>query len=324
MKRRSLLRRGAALAALTLPHAQAKTYPDRAVKLIVPYAPGGTTDLLARIMAAHLQIELKQAFVIENRPGAGGAVGTAFAARQAADGHALVMMVESSHAVNPNVNARTSYDPMKDFAPISNVADVPNVLVVRPSLPVQNLAELIPLLKAEPGRYSYGSSGNGGLSHLNGEIFQHATGTRLLHVPYKGLGPALSDLIAGQIDMVFDNIPSSAAMLQAGQTRALVVASRSRLMKLLPQVPTYAEAGLPELNTPSWFGLGAPAGTPESILNTLNQVVRVALDTPEVTSAIEKQGATPSPMTRAEFASLVSNDNQRWKARIQAIGFTKL
>lgn len=290
---------------------------------MVPYAPGGTTDLLARIIAQRLQLELKQPFVVDNRPGAGGSVGSAYASKQPADGYTLVMVVESSHAVNPNVYDKTMYDPVKDFAPISNIADVPNVLVVNPKFPAQDVKGLVAQLKANPKKFSFGSSGNGGLSHLNGEIFKHVTGTEMAHIPYKGLGPALTDLIGGQIDVVFDNIPSSAGMLQAGQTKALAVASRSRL-KILPQVPTYAELGLPALNTPSWFGIGAPAGTPAPVLDILNKAVRSALANPEVIAAIEKQGAIPSATSRAEFSTLIVNENARWKKVVTDIKFEKM
>lgn len=322
MKKRAMLALSLASIAAATP-AQAQAYPDKPVKLIVPYAPGGTTDLLARIIGNRLGALLKQPFVIENRPGAGGAVGSAFAAKQPADGYTLVMVVESSHAVNPNVYAKTAYDPVKDFAPISNIADVPNVLVVNPSFPASDLQGLVKELKANPEKYSFGSSGNGGLSHINGELFQHVTGTRMLHVPYKGLGPALSDLMSGQVNMVFDNIPSSAGLIQGGQIRPLAVASKQRL-KLLPQVPTYAEAGLPAMNNASWFGLGAPAGTPVEILDTLNAAVRQALADPEVATAIEKQGAIPSPMSRADFSRLVASQNELWRKVIQDIRFDKL
>jgi len=323
MKKRNLLLAACAAAVLASFPALAQNYPDRPVKLIVPYAPGGTTDLLARIVANRLGIVMKQPFVVDNRPGAGGAVGSAYAAKQPADGYTLVMVVESSHAVNPNVYAKTSYDPVKDFAPISNIADVPNVLVVNPSFPAKDVQGLVKELKAHPGKYSFGSSGNGGLSHINGELFKHVTGTDMLHVPYKGLGPALTDLIAGQTNMVFDNIPSSAGMIEAGQTRAIAVAAKTRL-KILPQVPTYAEAGLPAMNNPSWFGIGAPAGTPSKILDQLNKAVRDALADPEVITAIEKQGAIPAPMSRAEFSTLVVNQNALWKKVIKDIGFEKL
>jgi len=323
MKRRTFFSAGLALASAYPLSAWANNYPNKPVRLIVPYAPGGTTDIIARIIAAQLQNELKQSFVIDNHPGAGGSVGSVFAAKQPADGYTLVMLVESSHAVNPNVYQKTSYDPIKDFAPISNIADVPNVLVVNPKFPAKDLKEFIAKLKANPGKFSFGSSGNGGLSHLNGEIFEHVTGTNMLHVPYKGLGPALAALLGGQVDAVFDNIPSSSGMLQGGQTRALAVAAKTRL-EILPQVPTYEEAGLPQLNTPSWFGIGAPAGTPDSILDTLNKAVRAALAKPDVAASIGKQGAVPSPMSRAEFSQLIARENARWKKVVEDIGFEKM
>ncbi len=298
-------------------------YPDRPVKLIVPYAAGGTTDIVARIVGTKLSVLLKQPFVVENRPGAGGAVGSAYASKQPADGYTLVMVVESSHAVNPSVYAKTPYDPVKDFAPISNLADVPNVLVVNPEFPAKDLPEFIMLLKANPGKYSFGSSGNGGLSHMNGELFMHDTGTKMLDVPYKGPGPALNDAVAGQIQVVFDNIPSSSGLIEGKRLRPLAVAAKQRL-KSLPNVPTYSEMGLPIMNNPSWFGLGAPAGVSTAILDTLNNAVRQALVDPDVVAAIEKQGAFPAPMTRKAFGDLVRNQNKHWQKVVTDIKFTKL
>ncbi|MBB2920296.1 Bug family tripartite tricarboxylate transporter substrate binding protein [Cupriavidus alkaliphilus] len=312
-----------AMALLGIASSADAAYPERPIKLIVPYAAGGTTDIIARIVGTRLGPVLGQPVVIENRPGAGGAVGSAYAAKQPADGYTLVMEVESSHAVNPNVYLKTAYDPVKDFAPISNLADVPNVLVVNPAFPATDLASFIKQLKASPGKYSFGSSGNGGLSHMNGELFMNATGTRMLHVPYKGLGPALNDAVAGQIQVVFDNIPSSSGLIQGGRLKPLAVAAKQRL-KVLPNVPTYAEAGLPAMNNPSWFGLGAPAGTPAAILDQLNDAVRQVLAEPEVVAAIEKQGAIPAPTSRKAFGDLIRGQNAHWKQMVEAIHFTKL
>ncbi|SPA41254.1 conserved hypothetical protein; putative exported protein [Cupriavidus taiwanensis] len=312
-----------AMALLGIASSAHAAYPERPIKLIVPYAAGGTTDIIARIVGTRLGPVLGQPVVIENRPGAGGAVGSAYAAKQPADGYTLVMEVESSHAVNPNVYLKTAYDPVRDFAPISNLADVPNVLVVNPAFPATDLASFIKQLKSNPGKYSFGSSGNGGLSHMNGELFMNATGTRMLHVPYKGLGPALNDAVAGQIQVVFDNIPSSSGLIQGGRLKPLAVAARQRL-KVLPNVPTYAEAGLPAMNNPSWFGLGAPAGTPAAILDQLNDAVRKVLAEPEVVAAIEKQGAIPAPTSRKAFGDLIRGQNAHWKQVVEAIHFTKL
>lgn len=310
-------------ACLAAPAMAAAEYPDRPIRLVVPYAVGGTTDIIARVVGNKLGERLGQSVIIENRPGAGGNIGSAYAAKQPADGYTLVMAVESSHAVNPNVYARSSYDPVKDFAPISNLADVPNVLVVNPTLPARDLASFLQLLKANPDKYAFGSSGNGGLSHMNGELFLKTTGTRMLHVPYKGLGPALNDLVAGQVQVVFDNIPSSYPLIQGERLRPLAVAAKQRL-KVLPDVPTYAEAGLPAMNNPSWFGLAAPAGVPESVLDKLNQAVRAALADPDTVAAIERQGAVPSPMSREEFGALIAKSNQHWQSVVADIKFEKM
>ncbi len=311
----------ALLAGCMLPAVAA--YPDKPIRLIVPYAVGGTTDIIARVVGTKLGIELAQSVVVENRPGAGGSIGSSYAAQQPADGYTLVMAVESSHAVNPNVYARRAYDPIKDFAAISNLADVPNVLVVNPQLPAKDLPGLLALLKQNPEKYAFGSSGNGGLSHMNGELFLQTTGTHMLHVPYKGLGPALNDLVAGQVQVVFDNIPSSYPLIQGERIRPLAVAARERL-KVLPDVPTYAEAGLPAMNNPSWFGLAAPAGTPDAVLDTLNAAVRKVLADPATVAAIEKQGAVPSPMSRQDFAALIEQSYAHWGKVVQDIKFEKM
>jgi len=310
-------------AGLAVPGLAAAEYPDKPIRLVVPYAVGGTTDIIARVVGNKLGAQLGQSVIIENKPGAGGSIGSAYAAKQPADGYTLVMAVESSHAVNPNVYAKSLYDPVQDFAPISNLADVPNVLVVNPALPAQNLTAFLALLKADPNKYAFGSSGNGGLSHMNGELFMKTTGTRMLHVPYKGLGPALNDLVAGQVQVVFDNIPSSYPLIQAQRIRPLAVAARERL-KVLPDVPTYAEAGLPPMNNPSWFGLAAPAGTPAPVLDKLNAAVRQALADPATVDAIERQGAVPSPMSRDAFGALIAQSYGHWKTVVEDIKFQKM
>ena len=308
---------------LTAMGAQAAEFPDKPIRLIVPYAVGGTTDIIARVVGIKLGAVLGQPIVIENKPGAGGNIGSAYAARQAPDGYTLVMAVESSHAVNPNVYAQSPYDPIKDFSPISNLADVPNVLVINPEITAKDMPSFLALLKAQPDKLAFGSSGNGGLSHMNGELFMKVTQTKMLHVPYKGLGPALNDLVAGQVQVVFDNIPSSNPLIQAQRLRPLAVAASSRL-KVLPDVPTYAEVGLPAMNNPSWFGLAAPAGVPEAILDKLNAAVVQALADPATIEAIEKQGAVPAPMTRQAFAQLMQRSYDNWKQIVVDIKFEKM
>lgn len=298
-------------------------YPDRAIQLIVPYAPGGATDVMARIVAPRLGEALGQSVVIINRPGAGGAIGSLSASREKPDGYTIVMAVESSHAVNPSVQSNPAYDPVKDFAPISNLANVLGVLDVKGDSPIQSFEQLVKELKADPDKFTFGSSGNGGYSHLFGERFKSATQTNMLHVPYKGLGPALTDLMAGQIDVVFDNLPSSAGHIQAGTLRGLAVAAPERVAQF-PDIPTYAEVGYPQLNTPSWYGLAAPADVPEDILETLNQAVKKALTDPEVIKQLEQQGAIPHYTPRDEFARMIKETNERWQQVVADINFEKL
>jgi len=287
-------------------------YPNKPVKIIVPYAPAGTTDIFARVIASRLSVILGQPFIVENRPGSGGSIGTAYAAKVAPDGYNLVMLVESSHAVNPSVSIKLPYDPIADFEPISNIADVPNVFVVGQKFKSLDLAGVVARLKAEPGKSAFGSSGPGGLSNINGELFKFVTQTDALHVPYKGMGPALSDIVAGQIDFGIDNIPSSMGLIEGGQLKPLAVASKTRLKKL-PNVPTFAELGMPALNHPSWFGIGAPAGVPAPILDTLNKAVVQALAEKDVIAQIEQLGAVPAPTTRQAFSEFVKAENVRWK-----------
>lgn len=303
--------------------AQPEPYPSRPVQIIVPYAAGGTTDILARIAGQKLTELLGKSFLIVNKPGAGGSLGSEFAAKQPADGYTLVMAVESSHAVNPNVYEQRRYDPVKDFAPISNIADVPNVLVVNKDFAAKTLPELIEELKKDPTKYTFGSSGAGGLSHLNGALFQYLTKTKMEHIPFRGLGPALTELVAGRITVVLDNIPSSTPFIEGGQLRPLAVAAKQRL-KMLLDVPTYAELGIPAMNNPSWFGIAAPAGTPAPIVAKLNEAMQTALKDPKVIEAIEKLGAIPAPTSSEDFGALIVQQNEAWKKIVSDIGFQKL
>ncbi|MCD0505091.1 Bug family tripartite tricarboxylate transporter substrate binding protein [Bordetella petrii] len=321
--KRTLWRAAPALALAAAGSVAQAAYPDRSITLVVPYAPGGTTDLMARVVAPKLGEALAQTVVVVNKPGAGGAVGSGYAAREQPDGYTLVMAVESSHAVNPSVHAKPPYDPIADFAPISNLANVLGVLDVRGDSDIKSFDQLVQALKANPDRFSFGSSGSGGYSHLFGELFLSTTDTQMLHVPYKGLGPALVGLMGSQVQVVFDNLPSSAGHLASGTLRALAVASPQRV-ESLPDVPTYAEAGYPELNTPSWFGLAAPAGTPGAVLDKLNQAVKQALADPKVMEDIKRLGAVPNYTTRDEFAAMIKRSNTVWQKVVNDIGFEKL
>ncbi|OZI45517.1 Bug family tripartite tricarboxylate transporter substrate binding protein [Bordetella genomosp. 4] len=303
--------------------ADADAYPDRSIRLIVPYAVGGATDVIGRVMARYLGEALGQSIVVENKPGAGGSTGSQYAAKQPADGYTLVMMVESSHAVNPNVYAKRSYDPVQEFTPITNIANVPGVMVVSTTSNYKTAKDVIDAARREPGKLNYGSSGNGGLSHLSGALFGNTTGTQLTHVPYKGLGPALNDLMAGQIDVVFDNMPSSGGLIAGNKLRALAVSSPTRLAAL-PDVPTYAEVGLEPMNEMSWYGLGAPAGLSPEVLKKLSDAAKTALQNPELIKTIEQQGAVVDFQTPSQFRDTVERSNKAWEKLIQDIGFQKL
>lgn len=311
--------------AMTFPAAQAaaSSFPDRPLRLIVPYAVGGATDVIGRIVAQHLGDELGQAVVVENKPGAGGSLGSAYAAKLPADGYNLVMMVESSHAVNPNVYQQRAYDPVREFTPITNVANVPGVMVVNAASPYKTVRDVIDAARKAPDTLNYGSSGNGGLSHLSGALFGNTTQTRITHVPYKGLGPALNDLMAGQLDVVFDNMPSSGGLIAGGRLRALAVSSPQRL-PALPDVPTYAEAGLTPMNNMSWYGIGAPAGLDPAVLQRLSDAMRRVMEKPAMIKAIESQGALPDFQTPEQFRQTISQSNAIWAKLIADIGFQKL
>lgn len=296
---------------LSTGNAAAQSYPSRPITLIVPYPPAGTTDISARIVATKLGQLLGQTVVVENRPGAAGAVGTAAAAKAPAGGYTLVTMVESSHAVNPSVRKHPTYHPVKDFSPISNIMNVPNVLIVSPKVPATSVAELVALLKANPDKFTYGSSGYGGQSNMNGELFKYVTGTKALHIPYNGMGQALIDIVGGQVDFGIDNLPSSLTLIQSGKIRALAVASPKRVSSL-PDVPTFGELGMPEMNQPAWFGLGAPAGVDEKILNVLNKAMKETLADDDVIRAIDLVGGVPAYTSRDEFKKLVESSFANW------------
>lgn len=321
---KSLLALAIGLGAIPMASATGGTsYPNRPLRLVVPYAVGGATDVIGRVMARYLGEALGQSIVVENKPGAGGSTGSQYASKQPADGYTLVMMVESSHAVNPNVYAKPAYDPVKDFTPITNIANVPGVMVVSVSSNYKSAQDVIEAARKAPAKLNYGSSGNGGLSHLSGALFGDTTKTQITHVPYKGLGPALNDLMAGQIDVVFDNMPSSGGLIAGNQLRALAVSSPNRLANL-PNVPTYAEVGLKPMNVMSWYGLGAPARLDPVVLDKLSIAAKKALQNPELIKTIEQQGAVVDFQTPQQFRETVERSNKVWSKLIEDIGFGKL
>ena len=290
--------------------AAAQPYPARPVRVIVPFPPGGTTDIVARLVADRLGSTLGQPAVIENRGGAGGAIGAAEIARAAPDGYTLGLATVSTHGVNPAINAKLPYDALKDFTPISNLASVPNVVSAHPSMGISDVRQLVERAKANPGKITYASAGNGSLSHMLGELFKSSTSTDLLHVPYKGVGPALNDTLGGQVNILFDNLPSSLPHIQSGKLRALAVSSNARL-EALPDVPTFAEAGVPQLNDPSWFGLVAPANLPQPVLTRVHEAVVKALAASDVRERMRQAGAIPVGNSPAEFAAQIRAEVER-------------
>jgi len=299
----------AAIAGLCLaaPAQAADAYPNKPIRLIVPFAAGGTTDIVARIVAEGLTRELGQPVVVENRGGGGGSIGADALVRSAPDGYTLGVATVSTMATNPATNPNNPYDPIKDFTPITNLVNVPNVLTVNPKVPAKTLAEFITLLKSNPGKYSYASSGTGGISHLDGELFKSLTNTDMVHVPYRGSGPALNDTIAGQVNAQFDNLPSSLPHIQAGKLRALAVAAPKRLPSL-PDVPNFAEAGLPQMDNMAWYGLVAPAGTPKAVVDRVHDAAVKALKDPKIAQRLADGGALVDGNTPAEYAAQIKRE----------------
>jgi len=290
--------------------AQAQAWPSKPIRYIVIFAPGGTTDILARLIAPKLSDALGQPVVVENRPGAGGNVGSEILAKAAPDGYTIGSGTVSSHAINATLYSKLPYDPAKDFSPITMLATLPNMLVVHPSLGVNNVAELIALLKANPNKYSFGSAGNGTSQHMSGEMFKTMTGTSMQHVPYKGSGPMIPDLLAGTIGMSFENITTAFPPVKQGRLKALAVTTARRSF-VAPDVPTMQEAGLPGYDITSWQALFAPAGVPREIIARLHAETAKALKAPDVAKRLEDLGLDAGGMTPDELAALIRSDIPR-------------
>ncbi len=285
------------------PHAfaQAQAWPSKPIRLLIPFAPGGTTDIVARIVGDKLGRELGQPVIIENRAGGGGTIGADALAKSAPDGYTLGMATVSTIATNPATNPKNPYDPVKDFTPIINLVNVPNVMTVNPvKLPVKDMKELIALLKKNPGKYSYASSGSGGISHLDGEAFKVMTGTFLVHIPYRGSGPALNDTIAGQVDAQFDNLPSSLPHIRGGKLKAIAVMSDKRV-EALPEVPTFAEVGLKDVNNMAWYGLVGPAGLPRDVVQKVHAAAVKTLNDLDVKKRLADGGSIVDGGTPEQF-----------------------
>ncbi len=297
--------------------AQAQDFPSHPVTLIVPFAAGGSTDVIARVVAEAMRGVLGQSIVIDNRGGAGGSLGTAAIAKAEPDGYTIGMGTASTLAINPAAYKNLPYDIIGDLRPIGLIASVPNVVSVHPSVPARSVAELVALAKAQPGKLTYGSAGNGSVSHLMGEQFKLTTGTDIIHVPYRGVGPALNDAVGGQIQILFDNLPTSLPMIQDGKLRALAVSSPQRLA-VLPEVPTFAELNLDGLDWMAFFGLVAPKKTPQAAIVRLNAALNQALAVPAVREALAKQQAIVEPGTPGDFEALIGREYMRMKQAVAA------
>jgi len=309
---------GATPAGAAAPTAPTDHWPSKPIQMIVPQAPGGTNDIVARLVAADLSQRLGQQVVVENRPGAGGNIGTQFAARATPNGYTLLMTISSTQAINPSLYRQVPFDPIKDFEPIALVATVPNVLVVNPAFPARTLPELIAMAKAKPGHYRFASAGNGTLNHLLGEMLNSMAGIQLEHVPYKGVAPALNDVLGNQVPMAFASLPSVLPHIKAGKVRALGVSS-ARRSPFAPDIPTIGET-VPGYSGDLWVGLFAVKGTPKEITQKLGQTMQAALADPVLREKLGAQGAETLSATPQQFATQLKGDIDKWARIVKASG----
>jgi tripartite-type tricarboxylate transporter receptor subunit TctC len=300
----------------------AQDWPSRPVHLVVPYAPGGPVDLSARLIAPKLQQALGQPVVVENKPGAGGNIGADFVAKSAPDGYTLVMGAIATHAINPALYAKLPYDPVRDFRHVALLVQVPNVLVVANELPARSVADLVRLAKAQPGRLDFASGSTGSTGHLAGELFKQLTGTYMVHIPYKGSAPAVADLLAGRVHLMFDNLASALPNIQAGKLRALAVTTVRR-SSFLPELPTLDESGLKGFDMTTWWGLMAPAKTPQPVVERLARESRSAIDSPDLLERWRAMGSEPpSVRTPAEFTAFVERERKLYADLVKRSGAT--
>jgi len=297
----------------------AQAYPTKPVRMIVGFPPGGGTDVVARVISQKLSEWWGQAVTVENRAGATGTIGADAVAKSPADGYTLIMGHVNSHAIAPNLFAKLPYDPIRDFAAVAYVGYVPNVLAVHPSINVKSVKELVALLKANPGKYNYASSGNGSTQHLAGELFKQLTGTNIVHVPYKGSGDAIKDLLAGVVAMNFDTMPPVLPHIQAGKLRGLAISTPKRL-PLLPDVPTFVEEGINGFDVANWYGIMAPAGTPREIVQKINLDTNKAMLVPEVRARLESVGTQMHEQSPAEFEAYMKSEVAKYAKLIKDIG----
>jgi tripartite-type tricarboxylate transporter receptor subunit TctC len=301
--------------------ADAQPWPNRPIRLVVPFSPGGTTDVVARLIAQGLGTALGQPVVVDNRAGAAGNIGADAVAKSPPDGYTLLMGTVGTHAINAGLYKKMPYDTVADFAPVTLVAAVPNILVLNPAVPVASVKDLIAYAKANPGKLNFASSGNGTSIHLSGELFKTMTGVEMTHVPYKGSAPALTDLIGGQVQLMFDNLPSALPHVKSGKLKALAVTTAERA-PAFPDLPTVQEKGLPGFETSSWFGVLAPAGTPREIVARLNTEILKLLATPDMQERFAQNGAQVVGKGPAEFAAHIKAEMAKWAKVIKESGAT--
>src|SRR5215813_10508401 len=309
---------GILLLASAAAHAQAP-YPSRPIQLVVPVPPGGAADFIARIIGGKLADALGQSVVINNRGGAGGTIASAGVAKAEPDGHTLLLNSITTHGIGPHLYTSLPYDPAKDFSPIILLAKLPLIMTVNAEVPARSVQDVVALAKAQPDRLAFASSGNGGAPHLAGELFKRVTGTSLLHVPYRGSGPAVIDLVAGRVAIMFDAVPSLLPFITAEKLRPLAAASATR-HPLLPAIPTFAELGFSGMDISLWYGIAAPAGTPKSIVEKLNAALAKSLELPEIQESFAKQGAQVAGGTSEQYDAFIRAESARWRDVVKQAG----